>query len=248
MSRYMDNPEQLIDAYVDGVLNEEDRAAFEDAMRQRPELAAEVELQAAIDTSMKRMFDPGDAGKGEEMQGHLAGRIGAKVFALAAAIVIVGVVAWMYVGSGGGGGGRSRRPVKIAMTPVEVYAAEVDAGFVPEEVCTTPEAFEDWIDDRYGQLLRPEARERVELVGWSYTDVLSPYSALLLARVEGREVLVLLDEIREDTGLTVDADAPIRLFRREFGNLVLYEITPLDESVVLEMLYVPEETDDGDGG
>ena len=74
MSRHMDNPEQLIDAYVDGVLNEQDRAAFENAMRKRPELAAEVELQAAINTSMKRMFDPGDGGKGGVVDGRRAGR------------------------------------------------------------------------------------------------------------------------------------------------------------------------------
>lgn len=239
MSKQMDNPERLIDAYVDGVLDEQDRTAFEEAMNQRPELAAEVELQGAIDASLARVFDPGQYGKSEAVDecGAVAGRIGMKVFAIAAAIVIVGVAAWMYFGGGTG-------PVKIKADPVELYVAQIGAGFVPEEVCTTPDEFEAWMDDRYAQLLRPEARERVELVGWSYTKVMSPYGALLLARVDGREVLVLMDELKSDEGLVVDGEASIRVFRREIGKLVLYEMTPLDESVVLEMLYVPEE----DGG
>jgi len=54
------NPSDAVDRYLDGLMEEADRKAFERSLEHDDELRAQVELQARLDTSLNRRFAPRD--------------------------------------------------------------------------------------------------------------------------------------------------------------------------------------------
>lgn len=123
--------------------------------------------------------------------------------------------------------------------PAEIYQAQAGNGFTPEWVCTTDEEFVRTVRDRFGEPgLLPMATMGVEVIGWAYnTPVLSNRTATLMTRVDGREVLVLIDSAEKDVNLRRAGEAMgapgLNLFKRRLGGLVLYEVTPLDSARVI---------------
>lgn len=123
--------------------------------------------------------------------------------------------------------------------PGDVYAGIVSAGFEPREVCTDDAAFRDWMVRKFGQdLVIPEGSPGVELVGWDYKRVLTTRTGVLLARVEGREVIVLVER-REHAERLARRSGGLRVFRRDVGGVALYEVTPMDEARLLPLARVP---------
>jgi hypothetical protein len=218
-----------LDRYLDGGLGGAEREAFERDLARSPELRAQADLQGRIDAGLRRLFTPpgvaAPAGAAPRARRPWVWGLG---LAAAAALAAAGV--WYAVG-------RRAEPTVLE----GVYRSIVSAGFTPKEVCTTDEAFEKWVADKYGEPLAPEPDHAgVEFVGWSYARAMTTYSGVLLARVDGREVVVVLDHARNDIGIEPRANNPdLRVFRERFGNLVAYEVTPLEGPRVLESLRVP---------
>jgi hypothetical protein len=59
---------------------------------------------------------------------------------------------------------------------------------------------------------------------------------VLLARVDGKEVIVVVDRKAREKSPLPPARSGLRSFREEYGNLVLYEVTPLDHPTILPLL------------
>lgn len=218
---------ELLEDYLDGRLDDAGRAAFEARLHERPELRAQVEMQERIDDRLRDLL-----GRGSDpvrtrawWRGWGWGR-----WAAAAAIALVALpAAWFGI----------RRALETELEAA--YRVTVASGFVPEEVCTSDDEFGRWVASRYpGASLFPAPdRGGVEFVGWSYGTALGPYSALLLARAEGEEILVAMNR-KEQAAATPPAlprlPAGLHVYPRIIGKMALYEVSPLDHPVVIEVL------------
>lgn len=256
-----DGPGDRMDRYLDGLMSMDEASAFEAEAERDGALRDEIALQRRIDAGLRRAFEPpvglgvargaragsgveagaaeGAAGALEGVAGRIqpTGRAGGgrrspwRAWAAAAALVLMGgggAYWWFVIGS----------PAPFRQ-PAEIYQVQVVRGYVPQWACETDEEFERAVRERFDEpALLPLSTPGVEIVGWAYgTPVLSNKTATLLTRVEGREVLVLIDRAERDVNLRRAGEtiglAPVRLFRRRLGGLVLYEVTPLDVARVI---------------
>lgn len=127
------------------------------------------------------------------------------------------------------------------MQPTEMYNRLVMMGFQPAVVCKTDPEFAALVKEKLGTALVATATPGVEVLGWGYNDdyngsPISPHTMMLLARVDDREVLVFLDQAARDRELALPPNSNLKLFRREVGPIVAYEITPLDQPKVIPAL------------
>lgn len=221
-----------LERYLDGDMPAQEREGFESVLASRPELRRQVELQQKIDLRLRALFTPDIVAPDLQLPLSVPRRSHRRLITLAAAaLVLLAVVVFQWWSSGSQGNG--------ALTPAAVYARELKSGFVPKEVCTDDPAFKAWVSRRYGQgLSMPEPPAGLTLVGWDYADVISPYSGVLLAKFEGREVLVIIDR----AGLEHEAFATgkhhgLYVHRDIIGSLVAYEVSPLPEAKILPALH-----------
>ncbi|MCC6660113.1 MAG: hypothetical protein IT437_04425 [Phycisphaerales bacterium] len=224
------NHADRLERYLDGLLEPADRAEFERDLAASPELRERVDLQARINAGLHRLMDPAPQGERAPVTARRLWRTQIWLAAAAAlAAAVLGV--WWVVVRGPSG-----------PDPLEAeYHRIVAAGFTPETVCTDDATFREWVNNKFGQPLQPRPdRGPVQYVGWNASRVLSTYSGLLLARVDGQQVVVLIDQrYAEDGRLPRPADRALHQFRRVVGGLILYEITPLDHPAVLDSLMQP---------
>jgi hypothetical protein len=123
-----------------------------------------------------------------------------------------------------------------------VYAAVLSGGFKPPVVCPNdPALFAELVKNRLGVELFPDFAKGVgvALTGWGYSNhwgtPLGPGTLVLLAEKGETKIIVLMDRVKNDRVIEAPKDGA-RMFRKVAGDLVLYEITPLDEPMVLPML------------
>jgi hypothetical protein len=248
----------LIDAYLDDLLEETERAAFERGLESDARLRAEVEGQRRIDGALGRLFAP-------PVGNALASRITTLVresilapnrrpvvrmparvsrwrrLAIAAALTM-GVVGlyrlWDFV--------QPSRPRDIYAPQAwrsfeKVYRDTVAGGFKPGWVCKNDREFATAFRRRLGQaLLLLPPPPGVAWAGLDYCNSITPRTMFLLAWVQGEKVLVLVDQAGSDRGQALPPESRLHLFRRQVGNLVLYECTPLDQPYVLDNFYIPD--------
>ncbi len=172
-------------------------------------------------------------------------------------VVLGGIGAYMW----------ATRPGPKEIAPSEVYQRLTAHGFVPEFVCTEPVEFAKTIKDRFGTALGlRDVPDGLEVVGWAYTDqyngrVIGEKTLILMAKVQTLPTLVFIDFARDDRTLSDPralmgnwtggdiknpmslqakprADGKLTLFRKQTGNLVLYELTPCEQPELLGRLEI----------
>jgi hypothetical protein len=78
------------------------------------------------------------------------------------------------------------------------------------------------------------------MLGLSYAGGLSRDTTAILCLVSGEPVVVFVDRQSVDNAMALsNQNKEINIFRREAGDLVLYEVSPLESSQVLDYLVVP---------
>lgn len=267
----MNSPRDILDSYLDGQLHGAQLEAFERAVAADPDLRREIELAGRVEASLRKSFSrerigldsPAGNVRVSERPG-VAGFVGPggvgprwiAIAALAALALGVGV----YFASSGLRPGGAQTPTpgapgsgeRVAGAPASnrppdhlerVYTLRVADGFRPDEVCTDNAAFRGWMKKVFGQELEPsESSPAVMMVGWSYAPVISDYAGVLLATVDGKEVLTYIDTIENDKkygGARYNDSRGLKTFRKEIGKLVLYETTPLGEPRIEPLLRIP---------
>jgi hypothetical protein len=129
--------------------------------------------------------------------------------------------------------------------PDALYTTVVNAGFKPEWVCKNDAEFAEAVRYRLGQpLLVTKGVPGLEVLGWAYPNKfgatpLSDQTMILLSTVDGQRDVVFVDRAGADKPLAVKS-GKLNLFRRQIGDLVLYEVTPNDRPVVIEAMYKPD--------
>lgn len=218
--------ESRLDEYLDGLLAGEELVAFERALAGSPELRAEVDLHREVEASIRRSMSR--TNEADEVAPPRRAERGPRWFAAAAAITVVGATVLWFAAS------------RLIETEIEgVYRRTLAAGFVPQFECTTDDQFRSWVWGNYQQSVQPAADHAgVEFVGWTYSQALGPYTALLLARVDGEEVVVFMQSVErmpgnEPTGPILSG---LNMHRRDMGKLRFYEVSPLSRPAVLDVL------------
>lgn len=219
----------LLDAYLDGQLDAERSSAFEAEIASSPELRAAVDLQRRIDASLARLFvEPPAESLDPKAKPPSRRLIHPALLGLAAAVLIVTAGLWAFATL-------ALQESRDRLGPA--YQEIVAAGFEPQIVCTTTEEFAGWLRENYGQALYPADDPGIQYVGWSYANVVSGYSGVLLANVDGERVIVIVDRRdRDDARQLRPQDRSLSIHRRAIGDLVLYEVTPLGRARILPVL------------
>ena len=188
-----------------------------------PEVDLDPALDARIDESLRRLFaPPAEAAPPAPIRMPRRRWMGA--VAAAAAVALVGAGVWLA----------TRPPRERGLA--ELYAQHVSSGMVLFP-CETPDQFQAWVEENYQASVRPEVEgEDLTFLGWNYDNAISKYTGVMLGKARGEDVVVLVDKASRDHAMSVDPASGLRLFRREVGGLVFYELTPLEEPVFVETL------------
>ncbi|MCH8212041.1 MAG: hypothetical protein IIB99_11815 [Planctomycetes bacterium] len=247
-------PDTRLDAYLDGGMTPDERAAYQREIESDETVHDQVELQQDIDKSLRRLFAPPSAdrvtagiaevrqSKSHKLPTPATKRGGGAVprrLAAAAAIVagiFGGWLIWNAVGPTGSGGYGEWRSFEI------VYADSVANDMEPEWTCDTESEFADSIRSHFGQaaVIPFELPDGIAALGLAYCNSISRRTVYLLAEVNDEPVVVFIDRVEADPGQTVDETSGLNLFNRRLGLLVLYELSPLEKPALLQLFYDPD--------
>ncbi len=251
-----DNPQDLLDAYLDGSLGEVQHRDFEARLEQDPGLRREVEVQMQMDASLKRCHSTPDIDTLLTRAHDTAdeplrlprwfielGRI--------AALVAIGVMSTLLVQRVLGPGDEAHHEEEYAVVGLtESYHYVLEEGFEPLWRCETDEEFADTFEYRLGHpLVLGAVPTGVEAIGLSYSPAISYSTIALLATVDGQKVIVFVDhtEIAEHQQPEL-TDPDLHLFQRQVDDLMLYEVTPLDKPKLLDSFKIPDDHASTDHG
>ncbi len=245
-----DGPAQDIharmDAYLDGLMDQAEREAFGREIRQDTALGVQVESQALIDASLKRVFAPpasrslpSDLTTGSFADAHRASRrrrLALSAPLAAAAVLAISMGAWRWWTAGE----TSHQGGLIYKTVGEVYRETLAGGFKPQFVCKNDREFATAFYQRLNQALLPNRPANVEWVGVSRGRVLTTRTHYILLRIGGREVIVFVDRLETDPAEPPSAGVGLYVHRRRLNQLVLYEVTASDKPEALDLFYEPD--------
>jgi hypothetical protein len=247
-----DDREQLLDAYVDGLLTASEREAFERRAGQDAVLRRELDTQRTIDGLLRGGFAPPSADRvvaqielAAQSQRVVArfswsGTSPARRVAIAA-VLALGVLGiwriWDFVESQRPG----KYPARVGKPMHETYADVLAKGFRPDWVCKTDREFAETFKRRLGQpLLLAKLPEGVQAFGLWYPSTITPRTVGLLAKAGDAEILVFADRTKADKAQSLPPASGLHLFRREIDGIVLYELSPLTEAHLLDAFYIPD--------
>jgi hypothetical protein len=231
---------ELIAAYLDGSLDHAQAEAFEKSLATDPTLQAEVQFQRRLDASLGRIFDfDGVVAPADEAPAPIPisaapaprasrWRLGALVSIAAALLLALGLTYYFL---------NPADPNLIG--PDTVYAKMQAVDFKPEWTCKDNAEFIETVQKRLGEgMLVPDDTPGLQVVGWAYSSAyrkypISPDTMILITKKDNDNVLLLVDRASSDRKLSVPKDSGLHLFRDTVGGLVMYEVTPRSEPVVI---------------
>ncbi|HLP83230.1 MAG TPA: hypothetical protein VK157_02685 [Phycisphaerales bacterium] len=226
---------ERIARYVDGMLSDVERVAFEAEMLRDGELAREVQAQREADVGLRMLFDPAQAAEVslDEVAETPLGWWRRGWVRFAAAIVLLGLT-WLIV-----------EPFVWPNPLAVAYARERSENFKPYAVCTTPEEFQSWTRAALGEpLATTEVPADIELVGWDYAPEVAGYTSVLIAKIDDRRggpphdqhVLVMMDRADRARRVSHRLMGDLHVFEATIGEVRLTEVSPYEVPLVLPLL------------
>jgi len=222
-----------LELYLDGTLAGEDLARFEARLSAEPGLRAQVELQRRVDASLSRVFAPQIASPAATTPSATPerpwiARIGWT--RLAAAVFLALLAGAAFVAH------RAARPERVH--PVAAYNDEIATGFRPSVVCENDRQMIEFTRSTLGVALVFARSPDVHLVGWDYnTKVLTDDTVSLLVKAGDDRIVVFMDRSENDRRIgKFEGSSGMYVHRRQIGDVVLYEVSPRREAVVLPLV------------
>lgn len=250
--------EQLLDGSLAGELSADERSQFDAMLNAQPELRAQAELQQRIDAGLRSLAMPPDhidvlrrrdgddavvppSQSGDERRRVVPSpaSLWLRRFAVAAMVMLGAFGVWRtwevirpqpapYPDSG------PRR------SPEAAYHEIIAAGYEPAWVCKDDQEFVDNVRNKLGEPFIVAPRDpAVRVLGLAYANTISRWTVLILTYVDGQPVVVFADRKLSDRGMPTPESPELKWHRREFGSLVLYELSPFAEPRVLPLIEEP---------
>lgn len=263
-------PDHALDRYLDNLMPPTERVEFDQRLVAEPELKTELQRQRCVDAALGRYALPPspeavlaairrhiEAGQPSDAEGAEADRTPGRRIRPApawrrlaiAAVLLLGVFgAWqVYLALTATSGNYDPGPHR---TLIQAYQATLDKGFHSDWTCRDDAEFALTFFDQFGQMLsmNPPLPDGTEALGLEYYDILSRKTIGMLTRVDGEPAMIFIDRLENDHKAVVPpVEAGKHIFRRELGDLVLYEVTPLDHPGLVNHLRQPTEIPSGEG-
>lgn len=235
-----------MEKFLDGLLTPDEMGATRRAVEADPELRRERDLQRWIDSELNDMFEydssrapvvPHEEEAAPEPIRIETRRPGPRwrVLAAAAVFLLAGAGVYLYL--------ESITPRVEYAKADDVYSKLVSTGFKPTIICTTDEQFREFTEKRLGTPIVLAAAPHVEALGWAYASpvpgtIVGGRTSLLYTKVDGKEVLVLMDANDRPADHPITVAPPLHVFKEQVGGVTTYEITPLNEKRVVNNLRV----------
>ncbi len=245
MSEHKSTEVDRLEAYLDNLLAQEDADEFLGEPDNRKQLEGQAELQAKIDESIRRIFrfDPLGNSTLDKIEETLSSRADKRSrltvrqkmrrWAIAASLfVLTGFGIWQATKSS-----RVTEPPFQVRPLAEIYSETVEQGFSPDLVCHDRQLFAQVFEIRQGQRLQlGDLPNGSRMLGISYLGGLSRMTTAMLCNVDNENVIVFVDNAEHDVPEIVVAgnDGRLNVFRAIKNGLVFYEISPLDQSTMIE--------------
>ena len=257
-----------VDRFLDHLMPPAERVGFERRLAAEPGLMAEAQRQREVDAALRgyaqapspsvvleairRHIEASHRTPGAEAQAAPTPRLRSipawRRLAVAAVLVLGVVGAWqIYHAFTAARGTYDPGPHR---TLLQAYQATVDNGFHSNWTCRDDAEFALTFFDQFGQMLsmNPPLPAQTLALGLEYFDILSHKTIGMLARVNEQPVMIFIDRLENDDQSAVQSvEAGKHIFRRELGDLVLYEVTPLDHPGLVNHLRQPTEIPRGEG-
>jgi len=236
------NLDNLFDSYIDGLLEGDQLARFEEALLSDQQLRIRVEANQQIDDSIRRIFTPkaAIASIPEEVATAPAHRFTRRTkltIAACVGFIVMGVAATMYLANTNSSGVAGKI---VFIEPADLYQQLEESSFTPDWVCGNEQEFVEYTTEKFGEPFLIHESTGLTLAGWTVSRALSLYTGVLMAKADGADIVLLVDRVKDDRELHLPKKSDLHLFRSEIGGLVLYEITPGIEPVILPRVYQPE--------
>jgi hypothetical protein len=241
MSDPQQQPDLRLQAYLDGEMPDHEREAFAREIAANADLAAQVALQKRIEESLCRSFKAPEAPPKIELPQRelvtVKARSRRRMLIAAGLAATAATVFWVALALHYFGG--EPEPNYDPNQPLsDIYQTTLAQGFKPKWVCDNAEEFASTFQKRQGQpLLLAALPAGTKMEGLTYVGGLSRYTTTMLARTDGKPVMVFVDRADADPHPAEPAaKTGLHLFRKQLGSLVLYEISPLDHPAVMDYL------------
>jgi hypothetical protein len=256
--------DEQLEAYLDGLMNDAERAAFGEFLRNDPALRRQVDLQARIDGALEHLFHV-EAPSREQIAAALAGAVDSPPTLESAPVVAHPALAartaapkvaygsrtyWATIGLAAAAAialvaaslewhrPAADAPYFAARPLADVYRDAIASGFEPTYDCHEPERFAATFRQRQGQPLQLLAMSpAMRMMGLAYAGGLSRQTTAMLCRVDGEPVMVFVDRKSADQANAAEVSGTgLHVFRDEREGLVFYEVTPFDTPRVMQLL------------
>lgn len=243
----------LIERYLDGSLGPDEAKAFERAVATDSALREELRHARNVEASLRRTFTPPSHGILPSIPTTLAvaGKTtDRRVQWAAAAVILLALSAGIYLAANLIFSPSPTHGPRPAAVPVaeSLYRSIARAGWQPTWTCETEAEFAQAVADQLGSpmLVNTEDAPDLVLVGWLYPPygmepLVSEHTMFLLTTQRNERIMVLIDRAERTTKPpVVSRKASLNVFERTVGDLIAYEITPLEEPTILPRIYIPD--------
>lgn len=243
---------ELIERYLDGSLSVEEATAFERALAGDAAMRDELRCAREVEASLRRTFTPPKQGLTPYLveQRPIVGwftRHG-QWLGVAALIVLTLTLA-LYFSPMFRSAAPPPFPQPGPSTATEsLYRSLSRGGWNPSWTCGNDNEFAQSVVDQLGAplLVRDDDAPDMVLVGWLYLPygmdpIITDKTMTLMVTHDEAHIMVMIDRAENtENRPTVMPDSDLRIFEQRVGDLIAYEITPLEEPVVLPRMFIPE--------
>lgn len=187
-----------------------------------------------IESGEERNADNSPVASSSNERSFVRGLLSNRLFqaAIAASLLVALLLNWDLLGDPNGA--VDFQPRRLA----SLYKESQAHGFRPYYNCEDPIRFGDTFEKRQGQRLSlAEMPEGIKMLGLSYLGGISQDTTAMLGEVQGKQVIVFVDNAsKKDVldAISESSDPNLRVFVREERGLIFAEVTPHSEPALMD--------------